>query len=659
MPDFTHFLPYDVLCLIFSNPRYSKKDHVECRKVCRTWYYHVPMYTRSFWRRVKFSGHDWRHTDSKMACFLGPHVNHVSIEAFPPSMTSNQFGVPINPSPNGSREEGDDSALFWLLSVLKEKECDYIETISFNLCNIFDIHGFLIHLKDLNTHLIKLSFTKHRTNLPFIGIMGVCPSLAHIVFNPYPDNVLNGDEPIVSQQICEDETTKFHHMLSLSIDSSISYERRLAILLRRCPNLRILRINNDVSDWHHQKMIHLDDIFKQCPKLEYVECNNTQSFYTRYSQPSDEIADNIIKKYYPSITTRTMSTATTGARNNQQHQEDEEGGLRELIFYEPSNTHNVTSILNQISNHKDTLQLLELGLKRDNPIWWDDIACIRAPALRVLRLDKIYCSEEAIASFLSHCPSLKELLLHTRPVTEAYAQPLCALGSLKKLRTFTINYRYSVSDSENGLREEPVFLYNNIPRAARHVHQDPGRLSPMCDFLKTITTTNDNETSLLEHLTIRANTLINLNNDEFLFYVSSLPNLRSLSLVNNTNIDGKSQYITPQGVLTFTQRLYEYTKIEELSLVGIEKLTSDAIDQMAKFKHLRKLVLFGCEHYNGQDLIRLVEQTKSLREITIDDIDLEQCDGLYGAIHYIEYESNLNYGASIVGANEAKIEYLG
>ena len=142
MPDFTHFLPYDVLCLIFSNQQFKKKDHAECRKVCRTWRYHIPYYTKSFWCEVKFSGYDWRYTDSQMACFLGPHVKHVNIEAFPPSLTSNRFGVPINPSPNGFKEEQDDSALFSLLRTLAEEECIHIETISMFYSG--DIEGLIV-----------------------------------------------------------------------------------------------------------------------------------------------------------------------------------------------------------------------------------------------------------------------------------------------------------------------------------------------------------------------------------------------------------------------------------------------------------------------------------------------------------------------------------
>ncbi|KAG2218175.1 hypothetical protein INT45_006227 [Circinella minor] len=476
--------------------------------------------------------------------------------------------------------------------------------------------------------------------------MSVCPSLSHLVFTPYPDNILNEDEPTISPPddripttIDNDNGIMFRNMLSLSIDSSISYNRRLAAILKRCPNLRILRINNDVIDWRNREGINMDSIFQLCPNVEYVECNNTQSYYRRNTQPSNKIADEIIFKHYSPFGRTT--------RNNSNH------GLRDLFFYEPLDSHTMNALLRQINNHNNTLQLLELGLKRDSPISWDGIASIYTPNLRILRLDKIYCSEEAIAVLLSHCPALEELLLHTRPVFEAYGRPFYALRSLEKLKKLTVNYRYGVkSDDDNGL-----IHHDNVIRGTRGVHQEPSFLVPMREYLDSVNHTSSN--AALEEFHVRANNWINLNNDQFLYSVSGLPKLRCLTLVNHTNIDAKSPFITVQGVQEFVQRLHQNTKIEELSLAGIEKLGSKAINNLADLKYLKKLILFGCEHYTGGDLIQLVERTKSLREITIDDIDLEQCTGLYGAVDYIERQSSLDYGAVMVGPNEVKIEYLG
>ena len=528
--------------------------------------------------------------------------------------------------------------------------------LGFNLSKIYDMHGFLIHLKALSTNLVKLSFTKHRINIPFIATMSVCPSLSHLIFTPYPDNILSGDEPTISPAnhripttIDNDNGVLFHNMLSLSIDSSISYNRRLAPIIKRCPNLRILRINNDVIDWRNREGINMDDIFQLCPNVEYVECNNTQSYYRRNTQPSNKIADDIITKHYASSRT----TSANNNNNNNNNNNDSNRGLCDLIFYEPLDLRTMNALLRQINNHKNTLQLLELGLKRDNPTSWDGIADIYAPNLRVLRLDKIYCSEEAIAVLILHCPALEELLLHTRPVVEAYARPFYALCSLTKLKTLTVNYRYGVkSDNENGL-----IHHDNVVRGTREVHQEPNLLIPIREYLDSISNTPSN--NALEELHIRANNWINLNNDQLLHSISTLPKLRCLTLVNHTNIDAKSPFITIQGVQEFVQRLHQHTMIEELSLAGIEKLSSEAVNLLADLKYLKKLVLFGCEHYTGGDLIQLVQRTKSLREITIDDIDLEQCSGLYGAVDYIEHESSLDYGAVMVGPNEVKIQYLG
>ncbi|KAI9498154.1 hypothetical protein BDB00DRAFT_500962 [Zychaea mexicana] len=243
--------------------------------------------------------------------------------------------------------------------------------------------------------------------MPFIAILATCPSLAHLIYSPYrsncTENAVREIEQIV-RDIGISKDTTFPNMSTLSINTGISHSKRLAAVLGRCPNLRVLRINCYKDDWRHREATNIADIFKWCPILEYVECNNTQFFCMTSLQPTSRSINDIIAKYpHTVVASKNIVSRTTG--------------LQELIFYDTENTDIVTAVLHQVYMHQDTLQLLEIGMKRNIPVSWDNLTAIYAPRLRVLRLVNIYCSEGAIANLISHCPCLEELLLHTRSAT--------------------------------------------------------------------------------------------------------------------------------------------------------------------------------------------------------------------------------------------------
>ena len=80
MPDFTLFLPSEILTHIFSNV--NQVDCIECMTACRGWHELIPQYGRNVWTELEISENSWPRFNNAMLKCLGTHVQEVSIVPF-------------------------------------------------------------------------------------------------------------------------------------------------------------------------------------------------------------------------------------------------------------------------------------------------------------------------------------------------------------------------------------------------------------------------------------------------------------------------------------------------------------------------------------------------------------------------------------------------
>ena len=80
MPDFTLFLPPEILNLIFSNVH--QVDCIECMTACRRWHKLIPQYGKNVWAELEISETSWSRFNNAMLECLGTHVKKVSITSY-------------------------------------------------------------------------------------------------------------------------------------------------------------------------------------------------------------------------------------------------------------------------------------------------------------------------------------------------------------------------------------------------------------------------------------------------------------------------------------------------------------------------------------------------------------------------------------------------
>ena len=80
MPDFTPFLPPEILIQIFRNV--NQVDCIECMTACRRWYKLIPEYGKDVWKELEISETSWPRFNNAMLEYVGTHVEKVSIISY-------------------------------------------------------------------------------------------------------------------------------------------------------------------------------------------------------------------------------------------------------------------------------------------------------------------------------------------------------------------------------------------------------------------------------------------------------------------------------------------------------------------------------------------------------------------------------------------------
>ncbi|KAI8144088.1 hypothetical protein BJV82DRAFT_667926 [Fennellomyces sp. T-0311] len=357
-------LPYDIVLKIISH--LNQKDCLNCMAVCRSWYSFVPHCSHGVWGILSLKG-DGPHGNNKrwIRC-IGIHTRTVVLQRF--------------------RDEQD---LFHALETLVDYGCTRIESLDFIDCTITTSHIFLSLLKQVAHYSTQLSFSNHPfPKLPFLHVLSdACPRLDRFTFlqahsNHKPSSMDVSILPPISPQC-----TNLTH---LHIETVINKRLALLPILQKSPHLQFLsygRVTGILMSRYNDPqqpssiMTDLDQLFRWCPKLVYLEIN--ARLYSMYR-------DEWIRRIEASSTGQT--------------------GLRCFITSEAEDFGPV-EIGPLLKRHAKTLEFLCLSVYSAQANWSPVFSELCAPKLKVLLCDGILYEDAAMTALTSHATVLEELNL--------------------------------------------------------------------------------------------------------------------------------------------------------------------------------------------------------------------------------------------------------
>ncbi|KAI9276855.1 hypothetical protein BDA99DRAFT_494306 [Phascolomyces articulosus] len=540
-----------------------------------------------------------------MIPFLGSHVDSICFNI-----------VPYDPS------DHDKNFVLDLLQLLLDHDCNRIISMAFTACGFVDHDRFISILKRLGRYTETIAFEDYRTNLPFLSIIEACPNLEQLAYTPTQvyhidvDEIWHGDPGAITdldddfddetfdQQVATSTESLFPKMTVLSIDLAMSFHKRLAPIIRRCPNLRVLRTGNVREEQRFTMYLtpisetaNMMRTFQWCPILQYIELNNPH-------QDEDMI---LYKCFWWRIQWDKLNA------------NPKEGNLFTLIFYEPDEFQSATYLINEIIKSQKLLKELALGADRSSDAIWDGISGIEhAPSLTKLYLDGIRCSEASAAAVIEACPAVKDLMINIETDGHGYAPVLQAMCSLTKLRNLTVNYKSNrFQDDEEDDEYDAGNWREQLAR--RHNRQ----LAPITNYLNGL-----NQRTPLEKLEIRGRWDLVLT-APFLYSIGSISTLRQLELR-----PGDTE-LTTDEVVQFIRELRN-TQVYIMTLSMFANMSPEAYVAMAELEHLNKLELIVCEPCQNKDLIHLFEKSNSIDSLLLDMGILSESPFPQAGVEYLQ-----------------------
>ena len=502
-------------------------------------------------------------------------------------------------------------------------------------------------LKQLGQHVEVIEFLNHHTNLPFLSIIQACPNLQQLAYVPTDvydidvNEAWNGDPGTAidyfddedededdedeedeqsennnhnnddEKSISTTEECMFPKMTVLCIDLIMSFNRRLAPIIKHCPNLRVLRTGNIKESQRFNMHLppttqttNMTQTLKWCPKLQWIEFNNP-------GQDEDIAPSNCI---WWQIQWDKMKI------------NPQDGNLYHLVFYEPEGCRTVEPLINKIIKSQSLLRELVVGAERSTDAVWDGLAAIQgAPRIKKLYLDGIRCSETSAAAVIKACPSVEDLMVNLETQGEGYAPVFQVMDRLKKLRSLTINYKSNrFQDSEHNDEDEDEDHNAGNWRegaARRHTRQ----LAPFTNYLNGLSTEAETK---LEKLEVRGRWDLVLT-VPFLYSIGSISTLRYLELR-----PGDTE-LTAEQVIKFIETLNN-TQLTSLTLSMFVNMSAEAYLALASLKHLQSLTLVVCEPCSDQDLINLFEKSKTISSVSINMGLLSESPFPLAGINYLK-----------------------
>ncbi|KAI8149947.1 hypothetical protein BJV82DRAFT_585293 [Fennellomyces sp. T-0311] len=332
-----------------------------------------------------------------------------------------------------------DTGIVDALESIVSWNCRNIKRLSFYECEITDQVLFIEALEKIASQLRVLVFEEHQSDIDLLSILDACPQLQSLHFQPEIIGDYQRMELGVDKQEHEASRrhTIFENLTCLSIDSVVGIPA-IRNILKRCPNLRCVRLGNtdiesledpDIQEINmNNETTDLEMIIEHCPGIEYIECN-------RMDNSGKD--GNAIPVSFPNISWW------------QDYMEHDKAlpsrGLRVLKFFGVSvgydDEYDFGQVFRLIKQSQNTLEVLYLAQCEN----LEGLHTLHMPKLRELACKNDIYSEkpDQLNEFIEHCPSLEKLEIDATAIgllSPDLAGILARLNSLKTL-SFQMPYK--------------------------------------------------------------------------------------------------------------------------------------------------------------------------------------------------------------------------
>ncbi|KAI8146572.1 hypothetical protein BJV82DRAFT_599030 [Fennellomyces sp. T-0311] len=531
-------LSFDVATLVFS--RLDQKSCLRAMAVCKSWRDHIPMLCTDAWKHVILDGSVQKDGSCPILLHrslhqcLGPHVKQVSLRRF--------------------RIQEHVYKMMDILSC-----CNQIRALCFEHCCIIDQARFIKHLQPLSTHLTKLVFLDHEHNLAFIPILTCCSNLIHFTLKTKPL-----DEPQGMFDMEPDIPTLDKPFLNLSylcLGAKLHKHQRVLPILRKCPNLRCLRIGafKQAYDPVSANTTFISDLRDRC---------HEEALRTR-----DTIAEDLgtVRALCPHLQYLGLNCYRDNAHNWIEYEHQHRNGL---VFLDVTKlSEDSSDVIPLIAQAQDSLEHLGIHFHTSGPQRqgsWANLATMQLRNLRSLSCRfLIYLDDDHLAALIRRCDLLEDVELIG---TQGNIQPVVihALRGLSGLRRLTLYYD----------QDDMVPTYSN--GAIYDLLQHHARLG---DSLKQIR--------------------MNAANDRIIELLGQIESLESIQLLT------MDENVKEKTMMDFAQCLLEHDRVHTLEF-NYFQLSDGVLRLLGQLSHL-KAIDFYCSHVSPKGLDAFLDSAIQLQ----------------------------------------------
>ncbi|KAI9246117.1 hypothetical protein BDA99DRAFT_565697 [Phascolomyces articulosus] len=579
--DFTIALPFDIVSIIFSHV--TKSDCLNCMGVSRTWFDHIPQYTTTLWKELTLSSLETLNNDLLLRC-LGPHLKKLRLQRL------------------------NECEIAMIIETLVQKgECSSIRTLEFFQCRTIDRRMLSEAFQPILDSLVDLSFLRHTHAMDLHGFLRICcpKKLTHFTFDtsgsPRHAMIMDRDYSTAPPPHKEPPLPQFQFTY-LSLHATL-YRYEIDYVLQQCSRLTCLLFDS-VKPYGHTMMHVIKACVQICPSIQCLAWGRIQLDFVSHWK----------------------SKASSSSSLKQQ-----QNGLQEIVcgsFY-----HGGHSFSQMILAHHHTLEIIRLERLQNQSIdpWHPIIAQqpvlhqseILFEKLRIIHLKNIHIHSESLARWISHCPGLQELSLHSitsesffwlEKVFEALER---SKATLKQLG-ITHDKQHPVleegndNDNENAL----ISIDDSDIALTQHHYDNDDDWGPIYYYLM------QTQHQKLEFICLAGKGLITNGILEALTKKSNASTLKRISLQYSTKDNNK---ITLEGLRVFAHNLHWV--LDELRITEdhyqqdinndnasySETLLTDDILHLLSGK-VKRLALQGCTNITPEGLKTYLQKSAPQRQ---------------------------------------------
>ncbi|KAI7861006.1 hypothetical protein BDC45DRAFT_529613 [Circinella umbellata] len=615
----------DVLIIIFTY--LETQDVLNCSYVNHVWYNRIPTLSTTPWEELYLSDEYHPIEISEKPSPRSQYIKSICATSYSDIMLQNCINM---------------AKITW--------KCQNIRRLTLYVSSVNDKLDFINILKTLGDTLRVLIMVGEGSPLSFFSILQACPDLHTLHYDVAPKNTLFdtviGDDPSSSfsdnEELNQHQQVQFRNMTCLSLDFIIP-SILVNKILKRCPNLRCVRVGN-VNPYPHwywldenvlstnKKNTDLTSILQLCPHVEYIEYNRRDSFI------NDDDFMNLFtemswwKEYgdkHPSL---------FSAENHPQFFQ-ESSPLRVLKFFGVEDQdYSFSDVAYLLKRSQNSLQILHLeqcelmGLLEE----------LSMTQLREFHCRSSICSsDEELISFIGRCSMLERFALDVNhDILQSSQLSMLLIDTFAHLPFLTtLDFRlfcYNDTDVFNS----SIAISTHISRILHHLGSQKH-----CSIEKLTFGTDSCTIPISNSMINAAASISSLRNIQiYRNYEDDIEMESAISEQNeeNPNIHhddthGHCPLFTPEGIVNFLTKLQQNTRIEVIHFQDTKNLLDEAFKVLGQIRTLRELYLFDCSCISKTSIRYLLEQgisQQNFKKLVIGGAD-QKWDDKPSCMHYL------------------------